>query len=110
MQIFSTFGANFQVNQFNRTGDSLASGMGYNILIWRAPSDQDAVIRAAKEEARSKQGRAIPLPHSRRTSERNGTRGVKRKRPLKDNGDLKKKKMKTIVGHQPQRRRKPDKL
>ena len=91
-----------QVNQFNRTGDHLASGMGYNTVIWQAPDDQGAALRTVLEDARSKYGRAtISLSHGSRTARDSRGRvaqgkGVKRKRP--DDRDLKKKKMKTIIG------------
>ena len=91
-----------QVNQFNRTGDHLASGMGYDTVIWQAPNDQDAALRTVLEQTRSKYGRTIiPLPHGNRTARDSRGRvaqgrGVKRKQP--DDNDIKKKKMKTITG------------
>ena len=85
--------------------------MGYNVLVWRAPSDHDAIVKAAREEARSRKRRAIPLPHGQSTSEASTTRrNVRRKRPSKDDdSDTTKKKMKTMCGVQTQRRRKSDK-
>lgn len=91
-----------QVNQFNRTGDHLASGMGYNTVIWQASDDQDAALGTVLEQTRSKRGRTIiPLPRGNRTARDSRGRvvqgrGVKRKRP--DDKDIKKKKMKTITG------------
>ena len=99
---------NIQVNQFNSTGDCLASGMGYNALIWKAPCDQEAILRVAQEEARSRQGRSVPLPHSNQPRRARGgqERGVKRKRHSGDgDDDIKKKKMKALSGQMAQRRR-----
>lgn len=65
--------------------------MGYNALIWRAPDDQGAALRVAREEARSRRGRGIPLPRAQ-------GRVAKRKRPSKgDEKDVKKKKMKMLT-------------
>ena len=95
------------MNQFNSTGDCLASGMGYNALIWKAPSDLGTSLKAAQEEARSRGGRPIPLPHGTRASRGSTTSGTKRKRAPNDaDKDVKKKKLKTLVGSQTSRGRK----
>ena len=88
-----------QVNQFNSTGDCLASGMGYNALIWKVPTciDFGGSLKAAQEEARSRGGRPIPLPHGTRAPRGSTATGTKRKRTPKDNDkDVKKKKLKTV--------------
>lgn len=96
-----------QVNQFNSTGDCLASGMGYNALIWKAPGDLEASIKAAQEEARSSGGRPIPLLHGTRAPKEGRATGTKRKRATKDDDkEVKKKKLKTLVGSQTSRGRK----
>ena len=102
MSLLSTFIAiptmYLQVNQFNCTGDSLASGMGYNALIWRAPSDMGEFLKEAQKEARSGEGRPIPLPHGTRTPRESRGTGTKRKRAPKDTkSDSKKKKLSTLV-------------
>ena len=81
--------------------------MGYNALIWKAPSDLGASLKAAQEEARSRGGRPIPVPHGTRAPRRSTTSGTKRKRaPNDDDKDVKKKKLKTLVGSQTSRGRK----
>ena len=95
-----------QVNQFNSSGDCLASGMGYNALIWKAPSELGGSLKAAQEEARSRGGRSIPLPHGTRTPRGSTASGTKRKRPKDDDKDVKKKKLKTLVDSQTSRGRK----
>ena len=96
-----------QVNQFNSIGDCLASGMGYNALIWKAPNDFGGSLKAAQEEARSRGGRPIPLPHGTRAPRGSTVTGTKRKRtPKDDDKDVKKKKMKTLLGSQTSKGRK----
>ena len=88
--------------------------MGYNALIWRAPGDQEATLKAVREETRSRVDRSIPLLHrSRRsqTSRESTARGAqgggsKRKRSKEDDKDIKKKKMKTLIVSQTTRGRK----
>ena len=69
-----------QVNKFNRFGDSLASGMGYTCLIWRAPDEKS--IKRAREEAKSM------------LSARSGEQGVTQPRKRKREGSGKEKKAK----------------
>ena len=95
-----------QVNQFNSSGDCLASGMGYNALIWKAPSELGGSLKAAQEEARSRGGRSIPLPHGTRTPRGSTASSTKRKRAKDDDKDVKKKKLKTLVDSQTSRGRK----
>ena len=81
--------------------------MGYNALIWKAPIDLEASLKAAQEEARSREGRPIPLPHGTRAPRGSMAGGTKRKRaPKDDDKDVKKKKLKTLVGSQASRGRK----
>ena len=79
-----------QLNQFNKTGDSLASGMGYSVAIWKAPEDTEAVLEMARKEAQSKEKRPIPLPHD--SDGGRASRRPRRKRECDKDEALKKKK------------------
>ena len=81
--------------------------MGYNALIWKAPGDLGESLKAAQEEARSRGARPIPLPHGTKAPREGRATGTKRKRVAKDDDkEVKKKKLKTLVGTQTSRGRK----
>ena len=80
------------LNKFNPRGDSLASGMGYNALIWRLKESIDK-SNSTREEARSQ------LKKRTRSSQSSGQSGgsKKRRKEDKDKQTTTRKKMKSLT-------------